>query len=116
MTPLEAWIAAYQRAWNTNDPEDIRALFTEDATYATEPYKPRWEGRDDIVRRWLEIRDEPGETTFTWEPVVESEGVAVVKGTTRYPGTSYSNLWVIRLAEDGRAREFAEWWMEHPRD
>jgi uncharacterized protein (TIGR02246 family) len=115
-TALTAWITAYLRAWNTNDPNDIRALFTDDARYATEPYKPAWEGREHIVQEWLEHRDEPGETTFEWETIVEAEGTAVVRGTTRYPNTTYSNLWVIKLAEDGRAREFAEWWMEHPRD
>jgi ketosteroid isomerase-like protein len=115
MTPLEAWIAAYVKAWNSNEPEDIAALFTEDATYAPEPYKPRWEGQAAILRGWLDQRDEPGETTFDWEPVVEKEGTAVVRATTRYPDTTYSNLWIIKLAEDGRAREFAEYWMEHPR-
>ena len=27
---------------------------------------------------------------------------------------TYSNLWVIRFAPDGRAREFTEWWMKQP--
>lgn len=29
------------------------------------------------------------------------------------PPREYSNLWVVRLAEDGRARELAERWLEH---
>jgi hypothetical protein len=38
-----------------------------------------------------------------------------VQGTTRYLSSprTYSNLWVVRLADDGRAREFTEWWMKH---
>jgi hypothetical protein len=36
-----------------------------------------------------------------------------VEGVTDYhDGPTYSNLWVIRLAADGRAEEFTEWWME----
>ena len=31
------WMQHYIAAWTSNDPEDIRALFTEDAVYATQP-------------------------------------------------------------------------------
>ena len=30
------WIDAYVSAWNTNDPEAIGALFTDDAVYTTD--------------------------------------------------------------------------------
>ena len=31
MPSLADWIAAYERAWSSNDPDEIRSLFTEDA-------------------------------------------------------------------------------------
>jgi hypothetical protein len=38
-----------------------------------------------------------------------------VRGWTRYtqeaPPKEYGNLWVVRLADDGRASEFTEWWV-----
>ena len=109
------WINAYVRAWNTNDPEDVGRLFAEDAVYTTEPYHPPWRGRARIIAGWLEHKDEPGETSFDWEPLSITDEVAVISGTTRYPESTYSNLWVIKLDADGRCREFSEWWMEHPR-
>jgi ketosteroid isomerase-like protein len=57
---VRAWIDGYVRAWNSNDPADIRALFTQDAAYYTEPYGPPWEGRDEIVRQWLDRKDGGG--------------------------------------------------------
>lgn len=108
------WIDGYVRAWNSNDPDDIAALFTDDAAYYTEPYRAPWQGRDQIVTNWLADKDEPGEATFTWQPVAVTGEVAVVHGTTVYPDKTYSNMWVIRLVPDGRCREFTEWWMEHP--
>jgi hypothetical protein len=36
---VHAWIDSYIQAWNS-DPADIRALFTQDAAYHTEPYSP----------------------------------------------------------------------------
>lgn len=111
------WVAGYRRAWESNAPEDIRALFTEDATYRTEPYAEPWLGRERIVAGWLAAKDEPGDTTFEWEPLVVTDEVAVVQATTLYIAErTYSNLWVIRFADDGRAREFTEWWMKHPVD
>jgi uncharacterized protein (TIGR02246 family) len=111
---VASWIDGYIRAWNTNDADDIRSLFTPDAEYRTEPFRPPWRGFDEIVEGWLEHRDEPGETTFDWRPIAVTEDVAIIEGTTTYPGQTYSNLWVIRLDTDGRCRQFTEWWMEHP--
>lgn len=112
---LADWMAGYRRAWESNDPDDIRALFTEDAQYRTEPYAQPWLGQDEIVESWLEAKDEPGDTTFEWEPLIVTPEVAAIEATTVYIGErSYSNLWVIRFAPDGRAREFTEWWMKQP--
>ena len=113
---LSEWVEGYVRAWESNDPDDIEALFTEDARYLTEPYAKPWSGRETIVRKWLEHRDEPGDATFSWEPLVETPEIGVLQGRTVYrdPPRSYANLWVIRFAGDGRCSEFTEWYMESP--
>ncbi|MPV38529.1 nuclear transport factor 2 family protein [Georgenia subflava] len=114
---LATWVEGYVRAWNSNDRDEIGMLFSENATYRTEPYAEPATGRQAIVERWLELRDEPGQTTFRWEPLVASGGLAIIQGTTVYhfdPPKTYSNLWVIRLDAEGRCTEFTEWWMEQP--
>ncbi len=105
-------MSAYRRAWESNAPDDIAALFTEDAKYFDEPFTDPHVGRDAIVTSWLERQDAPGSTTFTWSPVVVTPDVAIVQGETVYSTVTFSNLWVIRLAADGRATEFTEWWMD----
>lgn len=108
------WMRDYLAAWASNEPADIAALFTDDARYYTEPYSPPWSGSEGIVEGWLAAADAPGSVDFEWAPLTETRDLAVVQGTTRYTdGPVYSNLWVIRFAADGRAREFTEWWMEH---
>jgi uncharacterized protein (TIGR02246 family) len=113
---VRAWVDRYLQAWNSNDPAEIGALFTENAEYYTEPYRQPWRGRAEIVRRWLERKDEPGDTTFGWRPLAVSPEVAVVQGETVYHSLhrTYSNLWVIRLDQQGCCTEFTEWWMQHP--
>jgi hypothetical protein len=112
---IAAWVEGYVRAWNSNDPDDIGSLFSQEAVYRTEPYRPGIRGRAAIVVDWLDRRDEPGETTFDWQVLVATDDVAVVQGETTYrtPPRRYSNLWVIRLDANGRCAEFTEWWMEH---
>ena len=110
------WIESYKKAWASNEPDDIRALFTVDATYS---YRPNDEkaprGHDEIVASWVESKDGPGDYSFEYWVVTESDDVAVVQGVTDYStsgGKVYDNLWVIRFADDGRASDFTEWYME----
>ncbi|WP_448073014.1 nuclear transport factor 2 family protein [Georgenia yuyongxinii] len=116
-TRLTAWMARYVRAWNSNEPADIEALFTDGAVYLTEPYAKPWHGRDAIVRGWLDSKDEPGQTTFRWEPLAVHDDICFIQGRTEYhvdPPRAYHNLWVIRLDDEGRCTEFTEWWMKEP--
>jgi uncharacterized protein (TIGR02246 family) len=120
MTNLDAvtaWVRKYRRAWESNDPDDIGGLFTDDAAYFPEPYAKPWLGRDDIITKWLADRDEPGDTTFEWHPVIVTDELAIIEATTAYrePARTYSNMWVLRLDNQGQARQFTEWWMQHPK-
>ncbi|MET0974919.1 MAG: nuclear transport factor 2 family protein [Leifsonia sp.] len=112
---IDDWIERYLRAWDSNEADDIRALFTDDAQYYTLPGRAPKAGIDAIVDWWLEARDEPGDYTFRWEPVVVTPSRAVIQGYTDYhEREGYHNLWVIDLEPDGRASRFTEWWVEVP--
>jgi ketosteroid isomerase-like protein len=116
-TTVDSWMAAYRRAWDSNEPDDIRALFTPDAVYLTAPFAEPRTGSDAIVSGWLDDRDEPGDYEFRWSLAGLDDDLAFVEGETAYRATSdalartYSNLWVIRFADDGRASSFTEWYM-----
>jgi hypothetical protein len=70
----ERWLEMYVRAWTTNDVGDIRALFSDDASYFPTPFSPGWHGVDDIVAGWLERKDEPGDWSFEYEVLCGSDG------------------------------------------
>jgi uncharacterized protein (TIGR02246 family) len=114
---VSAWVDRYVQAWNTNDPAEIGALFTDDAVYYHAPFAAGWHGRATIVAEWLGRKDEPGDTTFRYEVLAAQDGLGIVRGWTHYhtqPPREFSNLWVIRLGADGRCSEFTEWWMQKP--
>lgn len=109
------WIEGYKRAWASNAPDDIRALFTEDATYAYHPVGDSIAGVDAIVASWTENGDQPGDFTFEYEVLSDDGSLAFVQGVTDYSAAErpvYDNLWVIRFAADGRATSFTEWYVE----
>jgi ketosteroid isomerase-like protein len=114
---VEAWMAQYRRAWSSDDPQEIAALFTEDATYSPYPWpreKNRWEGRDTIVQRWIGHGDSKLNWRFEHEILAVDGDTAVIEGWTDYDDEAYANVWLIRFADDGRAREFREWWVQKP--
>jgi ketosteroid isomerase-like protein len=114
---VEKWMIAYRAAWESNDPSEIGALFTDDALYYNEPFTEPARGRDAIVARWIARKDAPGTTTFTWQQISHDDDPAFVQGETDYGTIKYSNLWVIRFVPSARpempeATEFTEWWMD----
>ena len=113
---VQRWIDGYVKAWQTNDPGDIGVLFAPDAVYYTAPFREPWRGTEQIVAEWIARKDEPGDAAFTWHQLGEDGDRAFVDGTTTYSTTTFSNLWVIDFAPDGRASRFTEWWMDQSDD
>ncbi len=113
---FDAWVQAYRRAWESNDAAEIGALFSEKASYYPKPHMDPWSGRDEIVRNWIEFRDEPGQTTFDYEVIAVDGDLGIVRGTTDYLATKlrYNNLWEVRLDSDDACNSFTEWWIEIP--
>ncbi|MFO7300084.1 MAG: nuclear transport factor 2 family protein [Actinomycetes bacterium] len=112
---LEQWMDGYVRAWTTNDPEDIAELFTPDAIYDPQTPEGEWDGIDEIVSNWVDrVTSDGDDWEFEWQPLVETDEIAVVTGRTRYedPPASYRNLFVIKFDESGRCYDFTEWWIE----
>ena len=73
------WLEKYRTAWASNEPDDIRALFTEDATYAGSPFSTDpWRGHDGIVAGWIEHADAPGDYTFEGAPLAYADGIGFV--------------------------------------
>lgn len=111
---VAAWVEGYRKAWDSNAPDDIRAIFTADAVYSGRPHDERsWHGADAIVDGWIAHADGPGSYEFEWHEVAIDGNTAVVQAAVAYDsGTTWDDLWVIVFAPDGRASEFTEWPIE----
>jgi|SRR4051812_11930354 len=118
---LADWLGMYIAAWKSYDPDEIGDLFAEDVVYYPDPYSEPYHGRAAVVKAWLDNRDAPGTFDAEYEPVAVDGDVGVGTGRSRYfePDgrtfkAEYSNLFLLRFDEDGRCREYREWFMKKP--
>jgi uncharacterized protein (TIGR02246 family) len=118
---IRDWLAAYNDAWSSDDPEHVRLLFTDDALYYTAPYSEPLRGVDQVAEYWLGEREWDIPWAIEYQVLAQEGDLFVVRAVTTYPqGTRgaegaevFHNLWLVRL-EGGRAREFVEYFMLAP--
>jgi ketosteroid isomerase-like protein len=110
---VSRWLAGYEAAWRAPGTDGLADLFTGDATYLKSPYEQPLTGLDPIKRMWEEEREGPEEVFSMVTDIIAVDGpTAVVRAEVRYgdpPVQEYRDLWVIRLAGDGRCTWFEEW-------
>ena len=122
---VQAWLDAYERAWETYDPEQIAALFSEGAEYRWHPADDPVVGRDQIVRAWVapegneSSRDAAGTYLGEYHPYAIDGNRAVAIGTSTYWTDAsrsaiarlYYNNWLLEFDAEGRCTSFTEYYM-----
>ncbi len=116
---VQAWLDDYVAAWKSLDPDQIRALFTEDVQYTYTPFDEPLMGREEVVLAWLEdFDDPPGSYDASYHPVAIEGHVAVTNGRTRYFAADgrtvaavFDNIFVLTFDEVGRCAIFREWYV-----
>jgi hypothetical protein len=110
---FDRWLGAYFAAWVSNDPDDVAALFTENATYSVGPFAETWVGRDEIVRRWTSAAQDDVEFAYEILALEGDTGIAHWNVRARIQGGTARGEWdgvlLITFAPDGRCREHREW-------
>jgi hypothetical protein len=113
-----AWLVRYVDAWRLNDPTAIGDLFSLDVRYAFDPFSEAVVGRPAVVEAWLADADEPGSWEADYEVLAVDGDTYVAHGRTRYltddradVDREFANVFVCRFDDEGRCREFTEWFM-----
>ena len=106
---------AYRAAWISNVPNQVAALFTEDAIYSVSPFTEPWIGRDEIVRRWVAGIQQDVELTYDVLAVDGDRAIIHWHVFTRNVDdpvrVEYDGVLVVRFAPDGRCSEHSEWYL-----
>jgi hypothetical protein len=105
---------AYRAAWISNVPNEVAALFTEDAVYSVSPFTEPWIGRDEIVRRWVAGIQQDVEMTYDLLAADGDRAIIHWHVFTRNVGDpvriEYDGVLVVRFAPDGRCSERRKWY------
>jgi ketosteroid isomerase-like protein len=120
---VDRWLQAYIDAWKSYDRERILALFAEDIECRYEPYSEPVRGAAAVAASWVadDRIDEPGTYDAAYKAIAVDGEVAVATGSSTYahPDGSiravYDNCFVMRFDDEGRCREFTEWYMKRPK-
>jgi len=110
---VQRWLDAYTHAWMTYDPDEIAALFTDDAQYRWHPWDEGEDvarGRSHIVAAWRENRDPTGTYRGEYRPLLVKDSMAIAVGvsscytdqTQRELKRAYHNLWVLHFTDEGQ--------------
>ena len=75
---VDEWAERYRRAWEEADDEAAAALFTEDATYRSDPLQEPHRGREAIRAYWREVTAAQSDVSVAiGRPVVEGKRAVV---------------------------------------
>lgn len=122
-TSVARWLERYVAAWRSYDPQEIGALFTDDAVYRFHPWDEGADavrGREAIVASWLEAPDEAGSWAAEYRPYATDGSAAVAVGTSRYlatddaPEAVFHNVFLLRFDGAGQCAEFTDVYMRRP--
>jgi SnoaL-like protein len=128
-TSAQEWLDRYVAAWRSYDPGEIGALFADDVSYRYHPNGVPVVGRDAVVASWLaedadgdaSTRDEPGTYDAAYAPVAVDGDVVVARGSSTYlerlggpVKEVFDNCFLMRFDDEGRCREFTEFYERRP--
>jgi hypothetical protein len=102
------WVEGYLRAWESNVPSDIAALFTGHAEYHESPFEPHWVGRERIIAGWRSRWDwQQGGWTFDWSISAVEGMTVVITGVGQYTELGdFDNVWTVTFDESGLCSRF----------
>jgi SnoaL-like domain len=111
---VEEWSDRYARAWEEADDNAVGALFTEDATYRSDPFKEPHRGRDGIRRYWREVTATQANVEVAVGRTLAIESRALVEWWTQMDsdGTPVTlpGALILDFDERGLCRALREYW------
>jgi hypothetical protein len=117
---FQNWLDRYVEAWKSYDENTINDLFADDVLYKYSPQDEGLKGREEVVKSWLDNKDDPGTYDAKYEVLAIDGDTHVANGWSRYfdgPGghlrDEYFNVYVCKFDGAGKCKEFIEYWIQN---
>jgi len=113
---VAAWLAQYEKAWETRDAAAAMPLFAANARYREMPFQAAFEGRQAIGDYWARVTADQKDIDFT-STVLAVEGNTGI-ATWRAELTQASSgakvvldgVFVLEFTTDRQCYDLKEWW------
>ncbi len=113
LTPTQ-WLDAYRQAWLDRDADAAAALFTEDATYAEQPYQAAFAGRQGVREYWARVTATHDHVDVKYgTPITAGHRTAVEWWTTLTNGgvpITLAGSFMLTFNDEGLCRTLREYW------
>jgi hypothetical protein len=111
---LSDWLEGYRLAWEMGDTELVLTLFTEGASYRSNPFEEPHVGHEGIRAYWDGVTGQQRDAKVTMgRPFVDGDRVAVEWWTTMVSEGEEVTLpgcLLLRFESDGRCSDLREYW------
>jgi uncharacterized protein (TIGR02246 family) len=111
---LPDWIETYRKAWETRDTALVLTLFTEDASYRSNPFEEPHVGQEGIRAYWEGVTGVQRDAAVKMgRPFVDGDRVAVEWWSTMVSEGEEVTLpgcLLLRIEPDGRCSDLREYW------
>lgn len=110
-----AWVDAWRRAWPACDPEPLAAVYAEDASFRSQPFRESHEGREGVLEyaRWAFTDQERLVGCWFAEPVVAGDRATVEYWAIlveRGEEVTIAGVALLRFAPDGSVHDQRDYW------
>jgi hypothetical protein len=110
----QQWLDAYRKAWIERDADAAAALFTEDATYAEQPYQDAFVGREGVRDYWARVTTTQSAIAMKYgTPITVGDRTAVEWWTTLENGgvpITLAGAFILTFDASGLCRALREYW------
>jgi limonene-1,2-epoxide hydrolase len=111
---LDDWANRYARAWENADVEAAGALFTEDATYRSDPFREPYRGREEIRGYWREVTARQARVEVAIGRTMGVGSRALVEWWTQMDSdgspVTLPGALLLELDENGLCKALREYW------
>ncbi|HEX6264496.1 MAG TPA: nuclear transport factor 2 family protein [Actinomycetota bacterium] len=108
------WVEAYRKAWETADTDLLLTLFTEDASYRSNPFEGPHVGHDGIRAYWDGVTSQQRDARVSMgRPFVDGDRVAVewwTKMVSEGEEVTLPGCLLLRFDAEGRCSDLREYW------
>lgn len=112
------WLERYFQAWQSNNPDAVAPLFSDDAVYYYGPFATPAVGRQQIVGRWVADPEEQEQVKYAFKPLALKDNLGIAHFHVLYRSRNRSAILemdgVLVLQFDAKLRciDHREWYSQ----